>query len=83
MTRTPKPSPFSRRANEIGAGDFIRLRRKTKWKEVQSNTAEGVVPTPTKWAVTTTDGLIHAAHNIQSYAKAEDFEEGGALHGTP
>lgn len=61
----------SRDVTEVGAGDFVLIKR--TWKQIESNTAEGQPRTPRSWIVKTTDGGAHGMYEINRYAKAEDL----------
>ena len=61
-----------RSANEVGAGDHVKIG--SQWKQIASNSAAGSERVPRHWSVQTTDGAHHEMFSINRYAKKEDIE---------
>lgn len=60
-----------RGVTDVGAGDFVKIG--SRWKQIESNSAEGASHTPRSWTVRTTDGMTYGMWGIRRYAKAEDL----------
>ncbi len=73
-----KPDAPGRDATDVGPGDYVSVSVGSRpgaraWKQITSNTAEGLARAPRSWTVQTIDGRWYDMRKIHRYARSDDL----------